>query len=149
MAKAVQRHVQEQIDQIVAASRPERLSGPGKHPIPGDHAAHVVQLTGWGQTTLAADHLLFPELNGFLPGVLAGVIRQLNIQFAGARLLAEDSEAEASRKIRQRQYSYETLLETAINFLGLESRWLNGVERLQAVGSIRGALAEWEAREAA
>ncbi len=149
MAKAAQSLTQEQIDQIVAASQPERLSGPGKHPISKDHAAHVVQLTGWGQTTLAADHLLFPELNGFLPGVVAGVIRQLNIQFVGARLLAEDSETEISRKIRQRQYSYETLLETAINFLGLESRWLNGVERLQAVGSIRGALAEWEAREAA
>jgi hypothetical protein len=149
MAKAAKVLKQEQIDQIVAASQPERLSGPGKHPIPSDHAAHVVQLTGWGQTTLAADHLLFPELNGFLPGVVAGVIRQLNIQFVGARLLPEDPEAEAARKIRQRQYSYETLLETAINFLGLESRWLDGAERRQAVGSIRGALAEWEAREAA
>jgi hypothetical protein len=109
----------------------------------------MVQLTGWGQTTLAADHLLFPEVNGCLPGVVAGVIRQLNIQFAGARLLAGDSEADVSHKIRQRQYGYETLLEAAINFLGLESRWLNGVERLHAVGSIRGALAEWEAREAA
>jgi len=149
MAKAAKSFKQEQIDQIVAASQPERLSGPGKHPIPSDHAAHVVQLAGWGQTTLAADHLLFPELNGFLPGVVAGIIRQLNIQFVGARPLPEDSEAEVTRKIRQRQYSYETLLETAVNFMGLESRWLNGVERLQAVGCIRGALAEWEAREAA
>jgi len=148
MAKAAQSLKQEQIDQIVTASRPERLSGPGKRPIVSDHAAHVVQLTDWGQTTLAADHLLFPEVNGFLPGVVAGLIRQLNIRFVGARPLAEDSQAEISRKIRQRQYSYETLLETAINFLGLESRWLNGVERLQAIGSIRGALAEWEAREA-
>ena len=149
MATAAKSFNQEQMDQIVAASQPERLSGPGKHPIPSDHAAHVVQLAGWGQTRLAADHLLFPELSGLLPGVVAGIIRQLNIQFVGARLLPEDSEAEATRKIRQRQYSYETLLETAVNFMGLESRWLNGVERLQAVGSIRGALAEWEAREAA
>ena len=148
MATTVKSLKQEQIDQIVAASQPEPLSGSGKHPIPSDHAAHVVQLTGWGQTTLAADHLLFPELNGFLPGVVAGVIRQLNIQFAGARLLPEDSEAEAAQKIRQRQYSYETLLETAINFMGLESRWLDGAERSQAAGSIRGAFAEWEAREA-
>lgn len=149
MAKAPQSIKQEQIDRIVAASRPERLSDPGKHPIPGDHAAHLAQLAGWGQTTLAADHLLFPELNGFLPAVVAGMIRQLNVGFAGSRLLPEDSEAEVVRKIRQRQYSYETLLEMAINFMGLESRWLNGVERLQAVGSIRGALTEWEAREAA
>ena len=148
MAKAAESLKQEQIDQIVAANRPERLSGPGKRPIVSDHAAHVVQLTGWGQTTLAADHLLFPELNGVLPGVVAGLIRQLNIRFVGARPLAEDSQAEVSRKIRQRQYSYETLLETAINFLGVESRWLNGVERLQAISSIRDTLAEWEAREA-
>jgi hypothetical protein len=139
---------QERIDQIVAASRPEGLAGPGKHPIPGDHAAHVVQLAGWGQTTLAADHLLFPELNGFLPGVVAGIIRQLNIRFAGTRLLEQDPEAEVARKVRQRQYAYETLLETAINFMGLESRWLDLDERRQAVGSIRAVLAEWEAREA-
>ena len=149
MAKAAKVLKQEQIDQIVTTSRPERLTGPGKHPIPGDHAAHVVQLAGWGQATLAADHLLFPELNGSLPGVVAGVIRQLNILFVGARLVPEDSEAEVARKVRQRRYDYETLLEMAINFIGLESRWLDGAERGQAVGSIRGALAEWEAREAA
>jgi hypothetical protein len=149
MAKAANVLKQEQIDRIVAASQPERLSAPGKHPIPSDHAAHVAQLTGWGQTTLAADHLLFRELNGFLPGVVAGVIRQLNIRFVGARLLPEDSEVAAARKIRQRQYGYETLLETVINFMGLESRWLDATERSEASGCIRGALAEWEAREAA
>jgi hypothetical protein len=40
----------------------------------------------------------------------------------------------------------ETLLEMAINFCGLESRWLDAAERCQAVGSIRGALAEIAAR---
>jgi hypothetical protein len=89
----------------------------------------VVQLTTWGQTALAADHLLFPELNGFLPGIVAGVIRQLTIRFVGAGLQAGDSPAEVARKIRDRQYAYETLLETAINFCGLESRWLDAAER--------------------
>ncbi len=149
MAKAERTRTQEQIGQIVANSQPEGLSGPGKHPIPWDHAAHVVQLAGWGQTTLAADHLLFPELNGALPGVVAGVIRQLNIQFVEARILAGDPEEEVARKIRGRQYSYETLIEMAVNFSGMESRWLNATERITAIGSIRGALAEWESREAA
>jgi len=139
---------QAQIEAIVAASRPERLSDPGKRPITGDHAANVVQLTTWGQTTLAADHLLFPELNGCLPEVVGGVVRQLNIRFAGAGVQADDEEAEVVHKVRRRQYAYETLLEMAINFCGLESRWLDAGERCQAVGSIRGALAEWEAREA-
>ena len=149
MASTAKIATQEQIEALVAASRPERLSDPGKRPITGDHAANVVQLTTWGQTALAADHLLFPELNGCLPGIVAGVIRQLNIRFVGAGLHAGDSPAEVARKIRDRQYAYETLLETTINFCGLESRWLDAAERCQAVGSIRGALAEWEAREAA
>lgn len=148
MASTAKIATQEQIETRVAASRPERLSDPGKRPITGDHAANVVQLTTWGQTALAADHLLFPELNGCLPGIVAGVIRQLTIRFVGAGLRAGDSPAEVARKIRDRQYAYETLIETAINFCGLESRWLDAAERCQAVGSIRGALAEWEAREA-
>lgn len=148
MARASRKVTQAQIEAIVAASRPERLSDPGKRPITEDHAANVVQLATWGQTTLAADHLLFPELNGCLPGVVAGLVRQINIRFVEAGLQSDDDEAEVIRKVSQRQYAYETLLETAINFCGLESRWLDAGERCQAVGSIRGALAEWEAREA-
>jgi len=147
VARATRNVTPAQIESIVAAGRPERLSDPGKRPITEDHAANVVQLAAWGQTTLAADHLLFPELNGCLLGVVAGVVRQLNIRFVAAGLQADDDEAEVIRKVRQRQYAYETLLETAINFCGLESRWLDAGERCQAVGSIRGALAEWEARE--
>ena len=149
MAKAGEILKQDQIDQIVAANRPERLSDPAKRPIPGDHVAHVVQLAVWGHATLAADHLLFPELTGALPAVVGGVIRQLNIQFVGARVQPGDPETEVGRKIRLRQFAYETLLETAINFTGLESRWLDATERCQALGGIRSALAEWEAREAA
>ena len=149
MATATKALTQEQVEQIVASSRPDRLSAPGKHPITGDHAANVVQLAAWGQTTLAADHLLFPEITGVLPTVVGGVIRQLNIHFVEARIQASESEAEVARKVRVRQYAYETLLEMAINFCGMESRWLDGGERCQAVGSIRAALAEWEAREAA
>ena len=139
---------QDNIPQIVADSQPQRLIDAGHQPIPDDHVAHVVQLGGWGQTTLAADHLLFPELNGALPRIVGGVIRQLNIGFVGARLEPSDSDTDLARKVRRRQYSYETLLEMAINFCGLESRWLNAEERGQAIAAIRGVLAEWEAHEA-
>ncbi len=149
MAKTGKTLTQEQIEQIVTASRPERLSDPAKRPIPGDHVAHVVQVVGWGQATLAADHLLFPEIIGALPAVVGGVIRQLNIQFVGAKLQPGDPETEVARKIRVRQFAYEALLESAINFMGLESWLLDVAERGQAAGSIRDALAEWEAREAA
>ncbi len=140
---------QAQVERFVAAAKPERLSDPGKHPIPGDYAANTVQLCLWGQTALAADHLLFPELNGTLPAIVGGVIRQLNLHFVDACPRSGDAEAELARKVRLRRYAYETLLEMAVNFCGMESRWLNGEERSRAVASIRGAVAEWEAREAA
>ena len=149
MATAVRSMGQDQLNRIVAESRPERLSDPGKRPLPGDHVGHVVQLVGWGQTALAADHLLFPELTGVLPAVVGGIIRQLNLRFAESRVLPGDGVEAATRKVRQRQFCYEALLETAINFAGAESRWLDGAERCQAEGAIRAALAEWEAREAA
>jgi hypothetical protein len=139
---------QEQIEQIVASRRAERLADPAKRPLPGDHVAHVVQLVTWGHPALAADHLLFPEITGALPTIVAGVIRQLNIRFVQARLRPSDSEAEAAEKIRDRQFAYEALLEMALNFSGLESRWLDAEERRGAIRSIQGALTEWEAQEA-
>ncbi len=140
---------QEQVQAVVAASRPERLSDPGKRPISEDHVAHIVQLTGWGHATLAADHLLFPEIAGALPTVVGGVIRQFGPGFVEARRDADDGRATPEHMIRARQFAYETLLEMAINFSGLESRWLDDGEKRQAVASIRHALAEWEAQEAA
>ncbi|MDR7520696.1 MAG: hypothetical protein QN123_14165, partial [Armatimonadota bacterium] len=134
---------QEQIQAVVAASRPERLADPGRHPIPGDHVAHVIQLTSWGHCALAADHLLFPEITGALPAVVSGVIRQLNLQFAAADLVGGDGRETAERKIRTRQFAYQTLLEMALNFAGMESRWLDAGEKRQATAAIRATLAEW------
>ncbi len=140
---------QEQVEAIIASSRPARLSDAGRRPIPEDHVAHIVQLAGWGHTLLAADHLLFPEITGRLPAVTGGVIRQLGMDFAAARPHPTDDPGELEHKVRRRQFAYETLLEMAINFSGLESRWLDAAEKRQAVEGIRAALAEWEEREQA
>jgi len=140
---------QERIEQLVAQSRPERLSAPGKQPITSDHVAHIVQLTMWGHTTLAADHLLFPELNGYLKPVVAGVIRQLNIAFVQMVVQPGETAEEIERKVRVRQYSYEMLIEMAINFLGMESRWLDVDERGDCIDIISETLSDWEAVEAA
>lgn len=140
---------QEKILATVAASSPERLSDPAKHPIVNDHAAQVAQLAGWGHAALAADHLLFPEITGALPAVIAGVIRTLNIRFAEARNLPSDAGDAVERKIRTRQFAYECLTEAALNLVGLESRWLDACEKTEATRYIRNALAEWEATEAA
>jgi len=139
---------QDQVQTIVAAARPERLSDPGKQPIPDDHVAHVVQLALWGHVALAADHLLFPEIGGSLPSVVGGVIRRLGLRVVGATGNAESGSA-AENLIRARRFAYESLLEMALNFSGLESRWLPEDEKRRAVQSIRHALAEWEAQEAA
>ncbi len=138
---------QEQVQAVVAASRPERLSDPTKHPITADHVAHIAQLVDWGRTALAADHLLFPEITGALPTVVAGAVRRLNIRFAETRIQAADGEETAKTKIRTRQFVYECMLEMALNFQGMESRWLDAGEKRQATRYIRHALAEWEAQE--
>lgn len=141
--------MQEEIQAIVASSRPGRLSDPAKRPIPEDHVAHVVQLTSWGHSALAADHLLFPEITGVLPAVVGGVIRTLNIHVAAARRHPDDDGQAIERRVRTRQFVYETLLEMAINFSGMEGRWLDAEEKRLVIQRIRHALAEWEAGEAA
>ncbi|MDR7419053.1 MAG: hypothetical protein QN178_09090 [Armatimonadota bacterium] len=138
----------EQVQAVIADSRPERLADSAKRPVV-HHAAHIVQLTGWGHCGLAADHLLFPEITGSLPAVVADVIRELNLRFAAAGLRVTDTRAAVEARIRTRQFAYSTLLEMALNFAGLESRWLDAEEKRQATESIGAALAEWEAREAA
>jgi hypothetical protein len=132
---------------VVADSRPERLADPAKHPVP-HHAAQVVQLTAWGHCGLAADHLLLPEIAGSLAAVVADVIRQLDLRLAMTGPGASDARAAVDR-IRVRQFAYQTLVEMAMNFAGLESRWLDAGEKRRATESIRAALAGWEAREAA
>jgi hypothetical protein len=138
---------QETINHIVDSSVPEKLSIEARPPITDDHAAHMVQLTRWGQTSLAADHLLFPEINGALIDAVAGVIRELNILFVSAKPVQNDSEAVLSQKINFRQYAYEVLLEMALNFNGLESRWLNDSEKAESLAYILNAIDEWETRE--
>jgi hypothetical protein len=64
---------QETIHQLVNLSRPERLCLETKPSINDDHVAYIVQLTQSGQTSLAADHLLFPEMNGRLSKTVSGV----------------------------------------------------------------------------
>jgi hypothetical protein len=149
MTTASKALTQAQTEEIVGRSRAERLADPARRPIPEDHAAHVAQLVSWGHAALAADHLLFPEINGILPAVVAGLIRQLSLRFAQARIRSGDSEPEIVRKVRSRQFAYEALVETALNFIGLESRWLDPEERRQALAMLQASLAEWEAREAA
>ena len=135
---------QETIDQIVNMSVPERLSLKTRPPITDDHVAHILQLTLWGQTSLAADHLLFPEMNGVLSKAVSGAIRRLNILFHQSKPLKTDTDESLKRKIHFRQYAYEVMLEMGLNFCGLESRWLHQEEKNESLQYILGVLEEWE-----
>jgi len=135
---------QEIINQFVHSSLPERLSLGAWPPISDDHVAHIVQLTRMGQTSLAADHLLFPEMNGILPGVVSGVIRRLNILFTTSKPFGEAGKECLRENLHLRQYAYETLLEMSLNFYGLESRWLDEGETGECLQYILNVLDEWE-----
>jgi hypothetical protein len=138
---------QKAIQKIVDSNVPERLSPDTGPPILDDHVAHMIRLMRWGQIGLAADHLLFPEINGTLPGTVGGLIRDLNILFAHSAPSGSDTKASLREKITLRQYAYELLLEMALNFFGLESRWLSGAEKEQSLRYILSALEEWEDTE--
>ena len=138
---------QETVDQVVSSSLSQRLSPEARPPITDNHAAHIIQLTRWGQTSLAADHLLFPEMNGALCATVSGVIRGLNILFASSRPAEDDSKTMLGEKLNSRQFAYEALVEMALNFYGLESRWLRDAEKNEALSYILNALDEWEASE--
>ncbi len=136
--------VQEDVQQIVDSSVPERLSIEKRPPITYDHVAHIIRLTQMGQTRLASDHLLFPEVTGILSKTVGGVIQRLNILFALSKLSNNDTGQSRIRKIYFRQYAYEVLIELALNFYGLESRWLSEEEKSDCLLYIRNALEEWE-----
>jgi len=138
---------QETMNQFVHSSLPQRLSLEAWPPITDDHVAHILQLTRMGQTSLAADHLLFPEMNGMLPRVVSGVIRRLNILFVTSKPFDHAKKEWLKENLRFRQYAYETLLEMSLNFYGLESRWLNEEKKNECLQYILNVLQEWEGLE--
>ncbi len=138
---------QESIHQVVNSSLPKSLSLSESPPIPDDHVAHLLSLVRRGQTGLASDHLLFPEINGRLSEIVGNLIRELTLLFTLSRPGLRDSGSSWRDKIHLRQYSYEVLMEMVLNFYGHESRWLDEEEKAESTGYILNALIEWEARE--
>jgi hypothetical protein len=140
----MKRITQETIDHTVEFSIPKRLFSEPNPLITDDHVALVLQLTQWGQTTLAADHLLFPEINGILHRTVSGVIRTLNILFARSHLPTEGPQESLIEKVHLRQYAYEVMVEICLNFYGQESRCLHPEEKNECIDYILYVLDEWE-----
>ncbi len=135
---------QETINQIVESTLPKKLSLSESPPVPDDHVAHLFSLVQRGQTALGADHLLFPEINGRLAETVGGLIRRLHLAFHLSRPNPDEPKASFIEKVRFRANAYEFLLEVALNFYGLESRWLDEKEKEESLGYIRHTLQGWE-----
>lgn len=138
---------QERINRIVQENRPKPL--PHYEPLLNfeDHSNHLFELVRMGQTSLAADHLLFPEINGRLSKTVGDFIRRLHILFATSRPLQKGSSKSFFQNLSFRQYSCEVLLEMALNFFGLESRWLDPEEKSRCIEFILHTLEGWEEME--
>lgn len=136
MAKRKKESLAVEIKEMIAGRTPENLAGPGCSPARHDHVENVMRLVRWGHPQLAADHLLFPELNGSLSEIMGGVLRRINVEFTCAAPDRGDSTEARTEKCRFRFHAYEFLLETALNYYGHESRALDHEEKSQCLDKI-------------
>jgi len=100
-----------------------------------DRSGRLVWLALGGYSRLAADTILSKSLQGKLETVIGNAIRQLNIEFL--------------KSPSARKSCYETLIETALNLVGLESKraGFSEGENEAVLEEIVGALKGWEAQE--
>ncbi len=98
---------------------------PGKGgflPLSLDHSDNICRTTLAGEPQLAADHILHREMKGKLNKILGRVIRQLNLEFVGSMPGSKDSKEASRKKIQNRGWAYQVLMEIALNLVGIESR---------------------------
>jgi len=106
------------VREIILSSRPEPLDFPAPS---SDHAGHIFYLAAKGYTKLAADHILSKEAVGYLEPIVGGAIRQFNLSFN--KIFLEKSSVdvlEDERKVLLAARIYETLVQMALNIIGLE-----------------------------
>jgi hypothetical protein len=82
-----------------------------------DHASHIAYLTLKGYTKLAADHILYPEMKDHLVETVGNVVRQLTFAFNQVLL-----EKKLKKSIILCSRIYETLVNLALNLVGLETK---------------------------
>jgi transaldolase len=136
--------LKKQFRAAAAADRPWALNQEGRAPVRDCHAGNITQLACWGHTKLAADHILFPEINGSLMSVIAGAARQLGVKFFMARPDAAASDGARAASMIMRIRCYDWALETFLNFMGLESSLLDDDEKELAAEFLLETLVSWE-----
>ncbi|MEM2841694.1 MAG: transaldolase family protein [Thermoproteota archaeon] len=113
------------------------------------HADHIMRTALLGYPQLAADHILNKYMIGRLVSIVGDVIRRLNIEFHKSKINLGDSQELLKEKIKIRQWSYEVLIEMALNLIGIESKMVGFTEGevSAALKYIISTLEEWEELE--
>lgn len=137
--------MKQDIKDIVLNTRPEELYEPESL----DHAEHVVLLALDGNTGVAADHLLHPEIKGNLVEIVGNITRQLNLQLMWATTCAEDTDEDFKEKILARARAYEVMIEIGLNLTGMEPKLigLSETECEDAYQNVLEILDRWTERE--
>ncbi|MEM2860292.1 MAG: hypothetical protein QXR40_06365, partial [Candidatus Bathyarchaeia archaeon] len=106
------------VRELILSSRPEPLDYPV---VSSDHSGHIVYLATRGYPKLAADHILSREVAGHLETIAGGVIRQLNFIFNKVLLgVSAVNVLKNGKKVSLLTRIYETLIQMALNMVGLE-----------------------------
>ncbi len=108
-----------------------------------DHIGHVVETALLGYPELAADSLLNPLLVGRLPSIVGGIVRELNFIFEKSHWIEDN---ESKENILKRAYSYDVLIEIAINLFGIERDWVGFTDYdvIESLNYIKTTLEKWE-----
>ena len=131
------------IYKIIITAKPKDLP---PEPNTTDFADHAVQTALLGYPELAADSLLNPLLVGRMPEIVGNIVRKLNFIFEKSHWV-DDHESEET--VLTRAYSYELLLEIAINFYGVERYWVGFTDYdvSESLALIVETLKRWEETE--
>ncbi len=133
------------VEDIVLTSELEELPAPKGL----DHAQHVVFLALGGNTDVAADHLLHPEMKGYLVETIGNVARQLNFRLRLAATHLEDTDDQLKERVLEWARAYEVMVEIGLNVSGMEPKLvgLSEAECEDAYRNIRGTLQVWSELE--
>lgn len=113
-----------------------------------DHADHMVKTALLGWSELAADHMLHFEVGDTLPALVSSLVRRSELVLRTYTIAGASEEAIGDR-VARRARIYDMFIEAALNLAGCESDWarLDPLLVDKALGSIMGALKEWEKLE--
>jgi hypothetical protein len=133
--------MKDRVGEILMNAEPEALS----ETCSTDHSGHIASLALSGNSGLAADHLLHPEMNGHVVETIGNVVRRLNLVFVDASVGEDDSEEEFAAKVVNKARICEAMIEIGLNLSGIEPKLagLSTSECDEAYENVVRALGTW------